>query len=117
MRNLLMATAVLTAAYGVAHAQEGPGGLPSLLADQITGIKVVSLNEAPPKVRAPSGKYWSWDNLKNDALVAQTHCAGYDMASGDTWRFCELNNLASGEQEYFWQDEMGKLVVGPVAWE
>ena len=115
MRNLLLATAILAGIAAAAHAEETPGGLPALLADQITGIAVVSLNDTP-KVRAPTGRYWSWDNLKNNALVAQTHCAGYEMESGETWRFCELTNLASGAQDYFWQDHAGKLVVGPVEW-
>ena len=116
MRNILFATAILSGGISATQAQQAPGGLPSLLADQITGIAIVSLNAPAPKVHAPTGKYWSWNNTRGQALVGQTHCAGYEMESGENWRFCELTNLASGEQDYFWQDQAGNLVVGPVDW-
>ena len=101
----------------VSAEEEIPEGLPSLLADQITGITVVSYNEAPAQVREPSGHHWTWDNYKGEALFAQTRCAGYHMVQGGTWRYCELSPADGAEPEYFWQDDKGNLVIGPVAWD
>lgn len=116
MRKTIMTLVATLAVTASAHAQEAPGGLPSLLADQITGINVLSYNAEPRRVKEPVGEYWTMNNKDGNRIIGQTRCAGYQMEHGEVWRFCELTQAATGGQEYFWQDARGQLVIGPVEW-
>lgn len=112
-----LAIGALMAATLPSKAGDAPAGVTSLLADQITGINVVSLNEEPRRVEGPAGQRWSFDTMDQGAILAQTRCAGYNMAHGEMWKFCEMTPSNGNEPEYFWQDANGALVVGPVEWD
>ncbi len=113
LTKIIIGIALLT---GSAAAQDMPGGVTSLLADQITGIEVLSFNQEPPRVKESDGRFTVKNNLEGEKIVAQTRCAGYEMEHGESWRFCEVTHIDDGDQDYFWLNEKDALVVGPVNW-